>query len=134
MWDVLSGIVPLKGFRRPSPLSVFARGFEGSLPKFYEFKQDGYKQGETSVGEESILSVSGKLDFAFIIQMVIDYHCFSFSLVFHLGLFHHWHHDFFELGSHTHLTRRHSCRVGIFPVDRSEGKRHDGCSGLFHQD
>lgn len=70
--DVMSGALALKGFRYPSPLSVFAQGFESTLPRFYDFKQDGYKQGETSVGDESILSVQGKLDFVFIIQMVIS--------------------------------------------------------------
>lgn len=72
MWDVLSGTVPLKGFRPPSSLSVFAQGFEGSLPKFYEFYQDGFKPGNNSLGEESILSITGKLDFLFILQMVLS--------------------------------------------------------------
>ncbi len=70
--DVISGALALKGFRYPSPLSVFAQGFESTFPRFYDFKQDGYKQGETSVGDESILSVQGKPDFVFIIQMVIS--------------------------------------------------------------
>ena len=70
--DVIGGTVSLKGFRPPSNLSVFALGFESALPRYYEFKFDGYKQGETSIGEESILSVLGKLDFAFIIQMVVS--------------------------------------------------------------
>jgi ABC-type transport system involved in multi-copper enzyme maturation permease subunit len=72
MGDVISGTLVMKGFRHPSLLSVFAQGFESTLPRFYEFKQDGYKQGETSSGDESILSVQGKLDFLFIIQMVVS--------------------------------------------------------------
>ena len=72
MGDLMTGTVPLKGFRRPSLLSVFAQGFESSLPKFYEFQKAGYKPGETSAGEESILSVQGKPDFVFILQMVIS--------------------------------------------------------------
>ncbi len=72
MWDILSGTIPLKGFRPPSPLSIFAGGFETSLPRFYEFQADGFKQGETSVRDESVLSIFGKFDFIFIIQMVIS--------------------------------------------------------------
>lgn len=71
MWDVLSGTVPLKGFRPPSSLSVFAQGFEGSLSQYYEFKQDGFRPGNNSLDEESILSITGKLDFLFILQMVL---------------------------------------------------------------
>jgi len=72
MGDLMGGTVTLKGFRPPSPFSVFAQGFESALPRFYDFKYDGYKQGETSIGDESILSVLGKLDFTFIIQMVVS--------------------------------------------------------------
>ncbi len=72
MWEIHMGTIPIKGFRPPSPLSIFATGFESSLPRYYEFLADGYRAGETSVGDESILSVSGKFDFVFIIQMVVS--------------------------------------------------------------
>ncbi len=72
MWDVISGSVPLKGFRRPSPLSIFAHGFESTLPTYFEFQADGSKQGDTPFNDESILSVHGKFDFIFIIQMVVS--------------------------------------------------------------
>jgi ABC-type transport system involved in multi-copper enzyme maturation permease subunit len=72
MSDIHFGTIPLKGFRPPSPLSIFAGGFETSLPRFYEFQADGFKQGETSVGDESVLSIFGKFDFLFILQMVIS--------------------------------------------------------------
>lgn len=72
MWDIHFGTIPLKGFRPPSPLSIFASGFESSLPRFYEFQPEGYKQGETPVGDQSVLSVFGKFDFVFIIQMVVS--------------------------------------------------------------
>jgi ABC-type transport system involved in multi-copper enzyme maturation permease subunit len=72
MWDIHFGTIPLKGFRPPSPLSIFATGFENSLPRFYEFQPDGFKAGETSIADESILSVIGKLDFLFIMQMVVS--------------------------------------------------------------
>ena len=70
--DLHFGRVPLKGFLPPSPLSIFATGFETSLPKFYEFQAEGFKPGETSIGDESVLSVFGKFDFIFIVQMVIS--------------------------------------------------------------
>lgn len=70
--DLFMGSVPLRGFLPPAPLSVFASGFETSLPKFYDFQPQGAKPGTTSVGDESILSIFGKLDFIFIIQMVVS--------------------------------------------------------------
>jgi ABC-type transport system involved in multi-copper enzyme maturation permease subunit len=70
--DLHFGRIPLKGFLPPSPLSIFATGFETSLPKFYEFQPEGFKPGETSIGDESVLSVFGKFDFIFIVQMVIS--------------------------------------------------------------
>jgi len=70
--DVMAGTVSIKGFRRPAPLSVYTRGFEGTLPLYYEFTQEGTKPGESSSGEESILSVQGKVDFVFLVQMVLS--------------------------------------------------------------
>jgi ABC-2 type transport system permease protein len=70
--DLMMGRIAFRGFFPPTPLSVFASGFETSLPKFYEFPPEGSKPGTTSVGDESILSVFGKLDFIFIIQMVVS--------------------------------------------------------------
>ncbi len=72
MQDVMGGTVSIKGFRRPAPLSVYTRGFEGTLPRYYEFTQEGTKPGESSSGEESILSIQGKIDFVFLIQMVLS--------------------------------------------------------------
>ncbi len=72
MQDVMAGTMNLKGFRQPSQLSVFALGFENTLPKYYEFRQGGYKAGETSVRDESVLSIAGRFDFLFILQMIIS--------------------------------------------------------------
>jgi len=68
--DLHFGRIPLRGFLPPSPLAVFAAGFETSLPKFYDFSAEGPKPGNTSVSEESVLAVFGQLDFLFIVQMV----------------------------------------------------------------
>jgi ABC-type transport system involved in multi-copper enzyme maturation permease subunit len=70
--DIMAGTVVIKGFRRPAPLSVFTQGFESTLPRFYEFTQDGFKPGESASEDESILSVQGKIDFVFLVQMVIS--------------------------------------------------------------
>jgi len=72
MWEIHMGTIPIKGFRPPSPLSVFATGFESSLPRYYEFLAGGFKAGETSIGDESILSVSGRFDFLFIVQTILS--------------------------------------------------------------
>jgi ABC-type transport system involved in multi-copper enzyme maturation permease subunit len=72
MQDVMAGKIAIKGFRPPALLSVFSQGFEGALPRFYEFTPDGYTPGESSSGEASILSVQGKIDFVFLIQMVLS--------------------------------------------------------------
>jgi len=72
MQDLMAGTVAVKGFRPPGLLSVFAQGFESALPRYYEFTQDGFKPGESSSSEESILSVQGKVDFVFLVQMVIS--------------------------------------------------------------
>jgi ABC-type transport system involved in multi-copper enzyme maturation permease subunit len=68
--DLHFGRIPLRGFLPPSPLAVFAAGFETSLPKFYDFSAEGPKPGNTSVSEESVLAVFGQLDFLFIVLMV----------------------------------------------------------------
>jgi ABC-type transport system involved in multi-copper enzyme maturation permease subunit len=70
--DIMAGTVAIRGFRRPAPLSVFTQGFENTLPRYYEFTQDGFKPGESASDDDSILSVQGKVDFVFLVQMVIS--------------------------------------------------------------
>jgi ABC-type transport system involved in multi-copper enzyme maturation permease subunit len=70
--DVMAGTVAIKGFRRPAALSVFTQGFESTLPRYYEFTQDGFKPGESASDDESILSVQGRVDFVFLVQMVVS--------------------------------------------------------------
>jgi ABC-type transport system involved in multi-copper enzyme maturation permease subunit len=70
--DIMAGTVAIKGFRRPAPLAVFTQGFESTLPRYYEFTQDGFRPGESAGDDESILSVQGKVDFVFLVQMVIS--------------------------------------------------------------
>ena len=70
--DVMAGRVAIKGFRRPALLSIFDQGFENALPRYNQFTQDGYTQGESASGDESLLSTQGKFDFVFLVQMVIS--------------------------------------------------------------
>lgn len=70
--DLMGGTAVIRGFRRPAPLSVFTQGFENALPRYYEFGQDSVKPGETASGDESILSVQGKVDFVFLVQMIVS--------------------------------------------------------------
>jgi len=70
--DVMAGTVTIRGFRHPAPLSVFTQGFESTLPRYYELTQDGFKPGESASGDESVVSVQGKVDFIFLVQMVIS--------------------------------------------------------------
>lgn len=70
--DIHMGTIPLRGFLPPAPLSVFANGFGNSLPRYYEFQPGGSKEGESSVGDQSVLSILGRLDFLFIVQMVVS--------------------------------------------------------------
>jgi ABC-type transport system involved in multi-copper enzyme maturation permease subunit len=72
MYEIQSGVTPLKGFRPPSPLSIFATGFELSLPRYFTFSANGAQPGEASLGDESLLSIFGRFDFLFIVQMVIS--------------------------------------------------------------
>jgi len=72
MSDLMMGRVKIRGFLPPTALSVLATGFESSLPRYHEFEPEGPKPGASASGEESILSVFGKLDFLFIIQMVVS--------------------------------------------------------------
>jgi len=70
--DLMAGRVAIKGFRPPAQLSVFSHGLENALPRYYQFVQDGFSQGESSSGDETLTSAQGQLDFVFLIQMVVS--------------------------------------------------------------
>ncbi|MDP2915982.1 MAG: ABC transporter permease subunit [Candidatus Aminicenantes bacterium] len=72
MADVMAGKVAVRAFRPPVRLSVFAQGFESVLPQYYEFTQDGFTPGEAASGDESLASAQGKIDFVFLVQMVLS--------------------------------------------------------------
>ena len=61
-----------KFFLEPTPLSVFAKGLEESLPSYLGMTRNGVKQGSTSLGEAPLSSALGNLDFLFIVSTVFS--------------------------------------------------------------
>ena len=61
-----------KLFLEPTPLSVFAKGLEESLPSYLGMTRNGVKQGSTSVGEAPLSSALGNLDFLFVVSTVFS--------------------------------------------------------------
>lgn len=61
-----------KLFLEPSPLSVFAKGLEESLPSYLGMTRNGVKQGSTALGEAPLTSALGNLDFLFIVSTVFS--------------------------------------------------------------
>jgi len=61
-----------KLFLQPTPLSVFAKGLEESLPSYLGMTRNGVKQGSMSLGEAPLSSALGHLDFLFIVSTVFS--------------------------------------------------------------
>ena len=61
-----------KLFLKPTPLSVFAKGLEESLPSYLGMTRNGVKQGTTSVSDAPLSSALGNLDFLFIVSTVFS--------------------------------------------------------------
>ena len=61
-----------KLFLEPTPLSVFAKGLTESLPSYLGITRNGVKQGLTSLGEASVSSALGNLDFLFVVSTVFS--------------------------------------------------------------
>ena len=61
-----------KLFLEPTPLSVFAKGLEESLPSYLGMTRNGVKQGSTSLAEAPLSSALGNLDFLFIVSTVFS--------------------------------------------------------------
>ena len=61
-----------KLFLQPTPLTVFAKGLEDSLPSYLGMTRNGVKQGATSLGEAPLSSALGNLDFLFIVSTVFS--------------------------------------------------------------
>ena len=61
-----------KLFLEPTPLSVFAKGLEESLPSYLGMTRNGVKQGSMSLGEAPLSSALGNLDFLFVVSTVFS--------------------------------------------------------------
>ncbi|MYK95979.1 ABC transporter permease, partial [Candidatus Poribacteria bacterium] len=61
-----------KLFLKPTPLSVFAKGLEESLPSYLGMTRNGVKQGSMSLGEAPLSSALGNLDFLFVVSTVFS--------------------------------------------------------------
>ena len=61
-----------KLFLEPTPLSVFAKGLEESLPSYLGITRNGVKQGSMSLGEAPLSSALGNLDFLFVVSTVFS--------------------------------------------------------------
>ena len=61
-----------KLFLEPTPLSVFAKGLEASLPSYLGMTRNGVKQGSTSLAEAPLSSALGNLDFLFVVSTVFS--------------------------------------------------------------
>jgi len=62
-----------KGFEPPSPLGVFAKGLEETLPKYFTTsKFQGIQWGENSVSGDLMTSLFGKVDFLFIVKVILS--------------------------------------------------------------
>ena len=61
-----------KLFLEPTPLSVFAKGLEESLPSYLGMTRNGVKQGSMALGEAPLSSALGNLDFLFVVSTVFS--------------------------------------------------------------
>lgn len=61
-----------KLFLKPTPLSVFSKGLEESLPSYLGMARNGIKHGTTALSEAPLSSGLGHLDFLFLISTVFS--------------------------------------------------------------
>ncbi|UCE06583.1 MAG: ABC transporter permease subunit [bacterium] len=70
--QVFTGDFSIKGYRPPSPLNVFASGLSESMPKSLEAKKSGLTLVKGGDKSDSILTITGKIDFTFILMIVFS--------------------------------------------------------------
>jgi len=62
-----------KGFRPLSPLSVFVVGLEETMPRYFiAVKDEGVQMGENAAGSDPLGSLFGKLDFLFVVKVILS--------------------------------------------------------------
>jgi len=70
--EFFAGDFSIKGYRPPSPLSVFASGLSESVPARLEARKTGLSLLADGAQDESILTITGKIDFMFILLIVFS--------------------------------------------------------------
>lgn len=70
--EVFTGDFAIKGYRSPAPLSVFASGLSQSMPTRLEARNAGLSLLTDGAQDESILTITGKIDFVFILLIVFS--------------------------------------------------------------
>jgi len=70
--EVFTGDFSIKGYRPPSPLSVFASGLSQSMPARLEVRKNGLSLLTNGAQDESLLTTTGKIDFVFILLIVFS--------------------------------------------------------------
>ena len=70
--QLFTGDFAVKGYRPPSPLSVFASGLGDAMPQKLIAKKSGTTLAGTNSQNKTILNVTGKIDFSYIIMLVFS--------------------------------------------------------------
>lgn len=70
--EVFTGGFSIKGYRLPSPLSVFASGLSDAIATSLEIRKAGLALIKSGAQEDSILTTAGKIDFLFILMIVFS--------------------------------------------------------------
>ncbi|MFC1537814.1 ABC transporter permease [Candidatus Latescibacterota bacterium] len=60
------------GYLPPSPLTVFALGVSDGMPQMFEVSKSGTTFGKSGTPDATILTLAGKIDFMFIVQIVFS--------------------------------------------------------------
>lgn len=70
--QIFAGDFSIKGYRPPSPLSVFASGLSDVMPRMLTAQKSGLTLLKGSSQDDSILITTGKIDFLFIMLIVFS--------------------------------------------------------------
>jgi len=72
MSEVFTGEFSIKGYRPPSPLSIFASGLGEVMPEMLVAKKTGLTFQKSSSENVSVMTTIGKIDFMFIVLIIFS--------------------------------------------------------------
>ena len=72
MMELMSEAFSIEGYAPPAPLSVFALGLTGDSPGEFQSKRSGISFSRNTGEDKSILTLTGKMDFLFIVQVIFS--------------------------------------------------------------